>query len=78
MDEQSPGTAIATKQDLRDLKVALRDELGMKVDALNWKIGAVAALNLGGVLTGLAALFRPGVASSAAHAINAVGKAVGF
>lgn len=75
MDEQSPGTAPVTKQDLRDLKSDLREEIGAKVDALQWKIAAVAILNVGGVFTGVLALFEH---KAAAQTASAIAKAVGI
>jgi hypothetical protein len=75
MDDQSPGTAPVTKQDLRDLKDDLRSEFSRSFDAMNWKILAVAGLNVGGLITGIAALLKPGPTSSALHAI---GKVVGL
>lgn len=75
MDEDSPGHTLATKQDLRDLKEDLRLEFGRSFDAINWKIVAVGVVNVGGLVTGLAALLNRPATSSAIHAI---GKVVGF
>lgn len=79
MDEQSPGNALPTKQDLRDLKDDLRTEFGRSFDAMNWKILAVAGLNLGGIATSVAALLNQRATSqTASSALHVIGKAVGF